>query len=1000
MTYTALNLTVISARIAGFRNSVTLAWARTVCIVIGASVLLGACSGGGDRVSAPPPPAITSVAVSPGTVDLQGVGATAAVSATIAPGGATGTISWRSDNTSIATVSETGSNATVTAVAAGTTRVIATAGGISGSTTVTVTPIVRSISTGSPTASVVVGGTTALTATLVSDPGAPTGLTWTSNAEAIATVSTGGVVSGVAPGTATITVASSAMPSIATSVAVTVTYPVVRRVTITPANVSILQNTTRQMSAVVDADGSTPTGVTWLSTVTTVAQVSTSGLVTAVAPGITTIRATSTANPGVSGTTTLTVVAPTVRAIVVSPATTTVLNGDVQQFSTTVDADDGANTAVTWSSTNTGVATVNASGLVTTVAPGTTTIRATSVLVPAIVGQATLTVTARPLLNAWIPRSLTPFPPESGGNNINQLWSVNSALAFAVVNALPNETRVMRWDGTIWNFPDIAPFDNITAVGGAGNATYIGNDDGQIAKYETFSSAASAFTAMTVPPVGRIKRIIGTSNETAVALANTSPAFFTGRAVLTYAWGTWTRLPDPTGITTTVNDIAATSTSNIVAVGAGGSRIQQYNGSAWMSLGDPGISGALTAVEYIGNDIVVLNGLFEGARWNGATWSTIAAPLPRPNAGSELSTNMVTCNGQLYAGSTFGGRVFRLNGTVWTVQATYGVATPGTYYTNVGCGADGVLRAGGTSSSIGRMNGSSWIYEAYAPWLFGAAIVREDVAYIAGGNGVVEKWDGTRWQIDLSVSSFGALTALSVSKDGGLVLTGGAGAPSGVWRKSNNSWTFDALSEAPRVLWAGNANFALSLGQTAAYKYNGSSWAGVNAPTSFSPADIDGSSPEFAISVGSTTGGGNPAQAVQWNGTTWSTMALPGGVGSLVSVDVLSNTLAFAVSSTTILKWNGTTWAIFTGPATTASDLPFRTIAANAANDVYLLSATGTLFHFDGTVWEKMATFSATPGTTPYYTRLAISPTLGILVGYGGAVFHGFSGANIRHTRR
>lgn len=79
-------------------------------------------------------------------------------------------------------------------------------------------------------------------------------------------------------------------------------------------------------------------------------------------------------------------------AVTVSPATATIQTGQTQQFTATVTDLHGNTVAapVAWSSSNTAVATINASGLATGVAPGATTIRATS---GGASGTATLIVT-------------------------------------------------------------------------------------------------------------------------------------------------------------------------------------------------------------------------------------------------------------------------------------------------------------------------------------------------------------------------------------------------------------------------------------------------------------------------------------------------------------------------------------------------------------------------------------------------------------------------------
>jgi len=287
-------------------------------------------------------------------------------------------VGWSSGNAGVATVNASGM---VTGASAGSTTITATSEGRNGSAGVTVTlPPVASVSVTPASAGVGVGQAVQLTATPRDASGnALSGrvVTWSTSAAGTATVSASGLVTGVAAGAATITASSEGRTGTAS---VTVSAPVAS-VTVTPGSASVQTGATTQLAAVLrDAAGNTMTGqpVSWSSSASAVATVSASGLVTGAATGSATVTATS---EGKSGTSTIAVTVAPVASVTVSPASASVtVGGTVQLTATPRDASGNPLTGrvVTWSSSNTGRATVSGSGLVSGVAAGSATITATS----------------------------------------------------------------------------------------------------------------------------------------------------------------------------------------------------------------------------------------------------------------------------------------------------------------------------------------------------------------------------------------------------------------------------------------------------------------------------------------------------------------------------------------------------------------------------------------------------------------------------------------------
>ena len=175
--------------------------------------------------------------------------------------------------------------------------------------------------------------------------------------------------------------------------------PKVNSVTVSPANLELDLNgtTTGTLTATVNVSNNAPQTVNWSSSNTSVATVSSSGVVTAKAKGTCTITARSTFNSNKYGTASITVVnsgEPVVNSVTVSPANLELdLNGTTTgTLTATVNVSNNAPQTVNWSSSNTSVATVNSSGVVTAKAKGTCTITATSTFDENKSGTATIKV--------------------------------------------------------------------------------------------------------------------------------------------------------------------------------------------------------------------------------------------------------------------------------------------------------------------------------------------------------------------------------------------------------------------------------------------------------------------------------------------------------------------------------------------------------------------------------------------------------------------------------
>jgi uncharacterized protein YjdB len=153
---------------------------------------------------------------------------------------------------------------------------------------------VTSVSVSPTSASVAVGATTTLTATVAPSNATNQSVTWSSSNIGVATVSSTGVVTGVAAGTATITVTTQDGSKTATAtITVTSSTVAVTSVSVSPTSASVAVGATTTLTATVAPSNATNQSVTWSSSNTGVASVSSTGVVTGVAAGTATITVTT-----------------------------------------------------------------------------------------------------------------------------------------------------------------------------------------------------------------------------------------------------------------------------------------------------------------------------------------------------------------------------------------------------------------------------------------------------------------------------------------------------------------------------------------------------------------------------------------------------------------------------------------------------------------------------------------------------------------------------------
>jgi hypothetical protein len=670
---------------------------------------------------------LRSIAVSPQTTSIP-KGLTAQFTATgTYTDGTTGDVSstatWTTSNTSVAHMM--GSQAFGDAV--GTTAVTAAIGSISGTAQLTVTPAVLQSVTVTPTNPTVVKTLTlGLTATGSYSDGTSQDLTasasWSSASPGVATVTAGGVVTGVAVGSSRVTAAYGGKSG---STNVTVGAATLQSIVVTPAAPTQPVGIGQQFTATgTYSDGTAhdvTAAVTWTSGTPAVATIATGGLATGVTAGTSTITATSGA---VSASTPFTVTAAVLESIQVTPASATVTPGFSQPFSATGQYSDGSLVALsasaTWSSSATAVATVVAGGTATGVSSGTATITATYA---GIAGSATLTVTSGVLQSIYV-------SPNGYGTTVGGTVQYSATGYYSDGS---NHPVAASWSSD-------AP--SVATVSGSGLATALGAGSANILASVGNISGSGILTVLP-PGILWTAQVSGTAVNPLYAVASSGARWVAvgpGTIEISSDGASWSG--EATASTDFLLGVTWTG-SSFVAIGMDNANghplaLRSPDGLTWTAAEwTPAQTTQPRAIGWTGNQLVAvgLGGIStspDGVTWTARTSGT--SSLLYGVAASPSLAVVVGANGTILTSP---------DGVTWTTRASgtsaglYGVTWSGAQFVAVG----------DAGTVVTSPNGTTWTVRSAGTAAGLASVAWSGTEYVAVGSGgaVLYSPDAASW---------------------------------------------------------------------------------------------------------------------------------------------------------------------------------------------------------------------------------------------------------------
>lgn len=361
------------------------------------------------------------------------VGKNGSLSAIVSPSDATNkAVTWSSSNESVALVSSKGkvvgvgvgsavitvttqdgnktamANVTVKRASSSSSSGSSSSGGSSSGSSSKYKKVTK-ISINSDDFTVKVGNTKSLTYTISPSNATNKKVSWDTSNPSVAKVNSAGKVTGVGAGTAYITIKSVDGVSDKVKVVVTKRNPIkATKITLSPSSLTLNVGAKKAVTATVLPSNASIKTVTWVSHNTNIAKVDSKGTVTGVGAGSTKISAYTTdgnvtasmnvtvkSNSSSGGSTKPTTVK--VTDLIVAPTSVYLYVDETERISTTVLPSTATNKSLNWSSSNTSVATVSSSGVITGKKYGTTTIKVTSASNSNVSKVIAVTVTNKPV---------------------------------------------------------------------------------------------------------------------------------------------------------------------------------------------------------------------------------------------------------------------------------------------------------------------------------------------------------------------------------------------------------------------------------------------------------------------------------------------------------------------------------------------------------------------------------------------------------------------------
>gem|GEM_PF-3463061 len=486
----------------------------------------------------------TSIALNQQAITLV-QGSSQTLIATVTPSYASQNVSWRSSNTSVATVNASGK---VTAVSVGNCTITATTTDgtqLSASCQVSVTPVLATgISLNTYNATIYPGGELQLTATVTPSNTANKVVSWKSSNNNVATVNSSGKVTAIVPGTATITATTTDGSNLSANCNITVMPILATGLTLNLNETNMRQGEHIKLTATVTPSDATDKTVVWSTSNSNIATVATDGTVTAKNIGDATITARTVDGSNLSATCKIHVTQPMATSLTMEKDEMDVFIGETRKMVATILPSDALQ-ELSWSSSRPAVATIDATGNLHAVAEGMTVIVATTVDGSNL--TATCIVTVKPCVATGITL------------NKSKLTLAKTESETLIANVQPDNTtnKAVTWKSSNNNIATVDATGKVTAVAqGAATITATTADGSNLSascqvtvleawvsqivldksEMEVYVEMTDTIHATVMPAEATIQSLVWTSSNESVATVDAEgvvTAVSVGNAIIT-----------------------------------------------------------------------------------------------------------------------------------------------------------------------------------------------------------------------------------------------------------------------------------------------------------------------------------------------------------------------------------------------------------------------------------------------------------------------------------